>query len=655
MKITDAPYLFDFTYGGRPFQESLTETSLEPRENGERRVYRFANGLKLTTDVIRRSFGAVEWVNTLENEGDHPTDLIENLWDCCVSLPLAHEEPRQATAWLPDPADLTRVLAPYGSNLNDREFSFDRYYTDSFSSPDLLFVGTEKRFASRGGRSSHGDAPFFNVHKTGAGYFLAVGWTGQWNAVLRRETDCVVFRSGLETTRFRLLPGESFRTSSVVILPYEAPLEVSFNLWRRLVRSDYSLLGQPGRGSFAPFCLTLWGGMESAEAVRRVQLIHQEKLPVDTIWMDAGWYGMSEKPSPDEFEGDWGEHTGDWRVNPYKHPDGLLDVSRAIHDGGKRFLLWVEPERVRTNAPIVTEHPEYFYDPPNPQDDNRLLNLGRPDAFSYCLDTLSELIRTLRIDCYRQDFNMEPLATWRHNDAPDRVGVSEIKHINALYRLWDALLSRFDGLLIDNCASGGRRIDVETLRRSIPLWRSDMQCPANQRPEISQTHGLQFGLWLPFSGTNYGRRVDRYAMRSAYAPGMNMAPSFSARDPFGENREELAELRALSEEYLAVRPYLSADFYPLTLPGAAEDGWCALQYHDPCGHSGVLLVFRRKASPYETARFRLHGVCPDEVYRFSDADSRASFTAAGEELLRDGVELTLKEKRSSRVIFYKTV
>ena len=53
-----------------------------------------------------------------------------------------------------------------------------------------------------------------------------------------------------------------------------------------------------------------------------------------------------EKPSPDEFEGDWGYHTGDWRINPHLHPNGLLDISEGISAAGKRFVLWIEPERI---------------------------------------------------------------------------------------------------------------------------------------------------------------------------------------------------------------------------------------------------------------------------------------------------------------------
>ena len=39
--------------------------------------------------------------------------------------------------------------------------------------------------------------------------------------------------------------------------------------------------------------------------------------------------------------------------------------------------------------------------------------------------------------------------------------------------MWDAIRASHPGLIIDDCSSGGRRIDLETLSRSVPLWRSD--------------------------------------------------------------------------------------------------------------------------------------------------------------------------------------
>ena len=65
------------------------------------------------------------------------------------------------------------------------------------------------------------------------------------------------------------------------------------------------------------------------------------------------------------------------------------------------------------------------------------------------------------IDYYRQDFNIEPEGFWAANDEPGRQGICEIRYIEGLYSFWEYLLNRFPGLLVDNCASGGRRIDLE--------------------------------------------------------------------------------------------------------------------------------------------------------------------------------------------------
>jgi hypothetical protein len=48
-----------------------------------------------------------------------------------------------------------------------------------------------------------------------------------------------------------------------------------------------------------------------------------------------------------------------------------------------------------------------------------LLNLGDPAARRGVTDFVSRLIKANRIGCYRQDFNMEPLAHWRAADAPE--------------------------------------------------------------------------------------------------------------------------------------------------------------------------------------------------------------------------------------------
>ena len=258
------------------------------------------------------------------------------------------------------------------------------------------------------------------------------------------------------------------------------------------------------------------------------------------------------------------------------------------------------------------------------------------------------------MDCYRQDFNFEPLPYWRAADAKDRQGITEIKHIMGLYRLWDSLLARFPHLIIDNCASGGKRIDIETLRRSVPLWRSDAQCPADPYPEVTQCHGMNFSQWMPYSGTGSGRLYDSYSMRSAYAPCLTTNYAYSETEHFGEDPEQVAWLKERAEEYLRIRPYFEGDIYHLTKPNADLGAWCAVQWNRPEQGDGMLQVFVREDSLYTEASLPIKKIDPKKSYRFTDLDGD-SFTVSGKELAERGLRLQIEEKRVAKIYVYQSI
>ena len=102
--------------------------------------------------------------------------------------------------------------------------------------------------------------------------------------------------------------------------------------------------------------------------------------------------------------------------------------------------------------------------------------------------------------------------------------MTEIRHIEGLYAMWDELRQRHPGLAIDNCASGGRRIDLETTMRSFPLWRSDFSDVGGpehgarlQIGDQSQTAGLS--RWIPLH-TAAVWSFTPYAFRSAMSSGV---------------------------------------------------------------------------------------------------------------------------------------
>lgn len=644
---------FSFIYGDIPFKKIDAEKSVQKSGNVTTSTFYFKDGLKIIHTVKDyEEFDACEWVTWFENTSDKPSQIISKLWDCDAEIPLKGGRRLSYTAYLPDKNEATVINSPKGSTWDSDEFFCDSYLLSGNNYVNHIYISQTKEYRNNGGRSSDGKAPFFNIHTKDEGVIAAIGWSGQWNCQITRNETGINFKSGIENVHFRLLPHEKIRTSSVVIMKYSGKSIDGQNKWRRLVKKHFSLIGSCGRPNFLPVCAGVWGGMSDKNIFERLDAIKKNDLPFECIWMDAGWYGgEAVGETPDEFEGDWGIHTGDWRINA-AHPNKLTDVSKAIHDAGMKFLLWFEPERVIKGTPTAIEHPEYFIKL-NDECNDLLLDLGNEEAYEYCFNTISQKIKELEIDCYRQDFNFSPLPYWQKKDAPDRNGITQIKHIMGLYRLWDSLLAEFPHLIIDNCASGGRRIDIETLRRSVPLWRSDFTCPANYPANSNQLHNVSFGAWMPYSGTGSGRIYDTYIARSAYAGSMTTNYTFSARESFGDDPQKIAWLKTMLENYKRTREYFYADIYPLSKFNAADDVWFAVQYNRPEKGDGMIQMFKRENSCAVISRYKLCALDVSEDYVICDIDGSDERILGGKELSQKGFEVTIDKPYEAKIYFYK--
>ncbi|MBE6596109.1 MAG: hypothetical protein E7641_00415 [Ruminococcaceae bacterium] len=644
--------LFSFVYGGRSIWEYNFKKSVVQNGSEIITTYLFEDGLKVTNTAKKHDkYGAYEWVNRFENTGSQNIQIISELWDCDCEFDCEYQAAPKKSAIYPDKEKDMIIIHPYGSNVD--EFDFYSHIDESSASKNMfLFANGVKEYKNIGGRSSEGLAPFFNVHQNGKGWIMAIGWTGQWNCKISRSEDKVRFRSKIEDTHFVLFPGEEIRTSSVVILPYEGSVSDSQNIWRRLLIEDFSPTLE--REKNLPLAFAVWGGMKSEEVIERIEILDKENIPYEYIWMDAGWHGNTTCAGNNSFDGDWGEHVGEWFVTPQTHPKGLLDVAEKIKEKDKKFLLWFEPERAICDCELAVEHPEWMLESSERKRRSRLVNLGIPEVYDYFFKLLSDIIERLDIKCYRQDTNILPLAFWRTGDTDERRGITEIKHITALYRLWDALLEKFPTLIIDNCASGGTRLDIEMIRRSISLCRSDCQCFDNINPEVAQVHNMNFSAWVPMNATFTGRVYDTYRVRSAYAAGIQMTYAFEGGDDFGKDPERIEWLKRMCEEYLVVRRYFYGDLYMLTKPIKDEFSWCATQWDRPESGDGMVQVFRREKSPYPMAVFELMNIDRSKKYLFTDLDGGARIVD-GQALADEGFCVEMKEKRSSKIYLYKIV
>ncbi len=66
------------------------------------------------------------------------------------------------------------------------------------------------------------------------------------------------------------------------------------------------------------------------------------------------------------------------------------------------------------------------------QENDRLFNLGIPEAREFLTNFISGKIDEFGLDCFRNDSNIAPLQFWRAADAPDRQGMTEIRWVEGL-------------------------------------------------------------------------------------------------------------------------------------------------------------------------------------------------------------------------------
>ena len=225
------------------------------------------------------------------------------------------------------------------------------------------------------------------------------------------------------------------------------------------------------------------------------------------------WTSTSSTPAGIRARRDWWTDAGTWEVDKERFPKGIREISDHAHANGMQFVLWFEPERAGPGTWLAENHPEWILGGKN----GGLVNLGNHDAWKWIVDRIDSLIKSEGRRCLSAGLQHRPAGLSGAAPTPtDRQGITENRHVSGYLAYWDELLRRNPKLWIDSCASGGRRNDLETLRRAVPLLRSDCYIDASHTDvQQCQTYGLS--LWVPYYGS--GTIVPtKYWFRSTIFP-----------------------------------------------------------------------------------------------------------------------------------------
>ncbi len=395
-----------------------TSTSQQLDENRVKWVRTFTDpntGLQVRCEATQYlDYPAVEWVTYLTNTGSSVSWHISNV------LP---------ANFVFESNDATECNIYYSYGIMDIVAPWEQHKSPAKTAAEEFMLvkdhvgetGKSVTLSSINGRSSCGHLPFFNIENIDSkGSIMAIGWSGDWTTNLSYLSSGVLVKSAIPDADFQLLPGETVRTPSFLRMFYDDTDGMrGHNKFRKLMLKHFTpqVNGHLPEPVVAASAHGKYGFADTTEGnlVGMINSISSANVPINTFWVDAGWY---------EMQRDFGTNDdficlkGDWAADASRFPNGLKPVSDAAHAKGYKFLLWFEPERVSKYANVLTEHPEWIM-PAVGVDDyvNKVLNLGNPLALDWVISTFAGLIDGYGVDIYRQDMNAYAIAmSWDQED-----------------------------------------------------------------------------------------------------------------------------------------------------------------------------------------------------------------------------------------------
>ena len=592
------------------------------------------------------SHGAMEWTVWFENISQKDSGIIENVKS---SVLLEGGRPVLKGIY----GDHEKNYEPYVFDLDQKNVHFE----------------------SNSGRATHICFPYFNLEHGDGGSMLAIGWAGTWTADFEKTEGGVLYTArSVNNLKTYLKPGESIRTALFVVAPYMVRDEnFATNYWRSWYMQHNLPKADAAGNDLQPFstcCLASDTGLVNSDGSISEQYdtwkpsidkMIEEDAKVDFRWFDAGWYVAPDGGSAEPYvKGrDWWDTVGTWELDPAKWPgQSFLESTEYARKLGMKTLVWFEPERV-TYPDDLCRNYGYQKEWAIEQEGVAAIsnNIGDPACRKWTTDRICKMLKENKVEMYREDNNCNPAQLWQFLDdkeGADRSGITECKFINGHYRMWDDFIActlSYGGCgFVDSCASGGGRNDLESMRRGIPLLRSDADRTSTAL-RLSMT--TAFNRWIPFCGANTKEKLtqlaatgrsDVYTWRASYLAALNVDSQF-VQDP----NQDFDMLRFGLKEWKRVSRYLLKDFYVLTPWHDQNDtaGFTAFAYVDPETEEGVLLAFRQEDCPDSELTLELPWLAAEALLINEDTQEQCTVTPG------DRLNLTFDDPRTARLLWIR--
>lgn len=343
-----------------------------------------------------------------------------------------------------------------------------------------LGEGSRAQFtvSSQGSFSTGGYLPMGGLSRVDGtlSYLWQVEHNGSWKWEIGDYKGSLYLASGGPTDQNHswakaLKPGEAFDSVTAALAVVSGDLNSAFtplNSYRRLIRrqhEDNSTL--PVIFNDYMNCLMGDPTTEKVEAL----ISPAADAGAEIFVIDCGWYSD---------DNGWWETVGEWVPSKRRFPGGLEPTLRKIREAGMVPGLWVEPEVMGTKcAAAETSLPaEAFFQ----RHGHRVIENGRyqldyrhPAVIQRMNAIIGHLVKDHGVGYFKFDYNID--VTQGTDVASSSPGDGLFEH-NRAYLSWvNQLFDTYPGLVIENCSSGGQRMDYAMLAVHPLQSTSDQEDP----------------------------------------------------------------------------------------------------------------------------------------------------------------------------------
>ena len=325
------------------------------------------------------------------------------------------------------------------------------------------------------GRTTEGNTPFCAVRRPGRreGVAFHVYPLGNWRIrllplVKSNPEPPLAVDLGIsdEELAFTLHPGEQWNLPEVLIQQF-SDFDESPGALHRYLLKDPRLSRRR-----LPVAFNTWfDRFDRLEVTHLLDVLAAAKeVGCEAFVVDAGWFG-GDSPG-------WSACVGDWREKTTRAFHGRMkDFADRVRAAGLVFGIWMEPERLHPGVPIVQEHPEWFAF--IPETGYMRFRLELPAAAACFESEIERLVATYALGYMKTDMNA--------GLGSDESGRELYNYQKTFYSIVDRIRNRHPDFILENCASGALRTDLETLRHFDVLFPSDNVNPWSM---FDTLHGL---------------------------------------------------------------------------------------------------------------------------------------------------------------------